>query len=157
MKNALKKFGWLAASILLCQLAGFVGSFYTAPAIATWYATLNKPFFTPPSWVFAPAWITLYTMMGLSLFLVWSKSRGKLNVFTPFAVQLALNAIWSAVFFGLKSPAAAFMVIMLLWLAIAWTIKSFRMVSRTAALLLVPYLLWVTFAALLNWSITLVN
>ncbi|MEM5814805.1 MAG: TspO/MBR family protein [Candidatus Aenigmatarchaeota archaeon] len=145
----------LLGFILLCQLAGIIGSFFSFDAIETWYAGLQKPFFTPPSWVFGPVWLTLYTLMGISAYLVWEKQgNGALGI---FVVQLFLNAIWSIVFFGFHSPAAGVAVIIALWLAIAATMRGFWQISRTAAWLLVPYIFWVSFAALLNIAIMLLN
>jgi len=149
----------LAASILLCQMAGFLGSLFTTPAIPTWYPTLNKPFFTPPDWIFGPVWITLYLMMGISLFLVWQRAdhpkRNRAIFF--FFVQLILNILWSAAFFGLRSPFLGLMDILLLWIAILLTTQIFFKISKLAGALLIPYLLWVSFAALLNFSLWVLN
>lgn len=150
----------LVFCILVCQLAGFVGSVFTTPLIPTWYASLNKPFFNPPNWVFAPVWLTLFLLMGASLFLVWRRgtsSKGVKKAMGVFALQLILNVLWSVVFFGLKSPAGGFITIVLLWLSIAWTIVTFNKTSRASALLLIPYIMWVTFAAILNFSVVMLN
>lgn len=149
----------LAASIGICLLAGAAGSVFTVSAIPNWYATLAKPFFAPPDWVFAPVWTTLYVLMGTSLFLVWrkgisKKTKGAVNI---FAIQLGLNVLWSLAFFGLKSPIAGFVVIVALWAAIAATIVKFMKISRNAGLPLIPYIVWVSIAALLNISIVLLN
>jgi tryptophan-rich sensory protein len=147
-------------SIIVCQCAGFIGSIFTRLSIPTWYATLNKPSFTPPNWVFGPVWITLYVLMGISAFLVWSKGFNNTEVKAAliiFGVQLILNALWSAAFFGLRSPLAGLIVIVILWLAILLTIFRFLDISTAAGLLLVPYILWVSFAAVLNLSIFLLN
>lgn len=150
----------LAISILVCQLAGFLGSFFTRPSIETWYATLKKPPFTPPNWLFAPVWITLYALMGVSLFLVWreglnhKKVRAALGI---FVLQLALNTVWSMVFFGLRSPFAGLIEIAVLWIAVVATILYFFRISRTAGLLLIPYILWVSFAVVLNFYISKLN
>lgn len=150
----------LFAAIIICQFAGLIGSVFTFDSIPTWYALLNKPFFSPPNWVFGPAWITLYTLMGLSLYLVLEKQKGK-KLASPavviFTVQLALNAIWSIIFFGMKAPMLAFFEIVLLWLAIAATILKFRTIDVRAAYLLIPYILWVSFASLLNLFVWLLN
>ncbi len=149
----------LIAAVLLCQAAGIIGSFFTAPAIPEWYASLVKPEFNPPSWLFAPVWITLYTLMGISLYLVW-KRKDKQDV-TPalliFFAQLVLNAIWSIIFFGLQSPFYAFIIIVFLWVLIAGSIYFFYRISKTAAYLLIPYILWVSFAAILNYFIWILN
>jgi len=150
----------LLASIILCQTAGFIGAFFTTPSIPTWYASLNKPSFTPPNWVFAPVWITLFTMMGAALSLVWNKRQYNQKVnpaLTAFALQLTLNTLWSIVFFGFHSPLGGLIVITLLWFAITLTTVRFHKVSLTAAVLLVPYLMWVSFAAILNLMILLMN
>ncbi len=149
----------LAASIGICLLAGAVGSIFTVSAIPNWYATLAKPFFAPPNWVFAPVWTTLYVIMGISLFLVWRKGFNKKtkNAINIFTIQLALNVLWSLAFFGLKSPIAGFVVIIALWAAIAATTMKFMKIEKNAGLLLIPYIAWVSVAALLNLSIVLLN
>jgi benzodiazapine receptor len=149
----------LVASLILCQLAGFLGSLFTTPAIPTWYQTLNKPFFTPPNWIFSPVWISLFLLMGISLFLVWRR-QGHPKVKTAFVlffVQLILNILWSAAFFGLRSPLLGLIDIVLLWIVILLTTQHFLKVSRMAGFLLLPYLLWVGFAALLNFSLWIFN
>ncbi len=140
--------------VLLCQTAGTIGSIFTFSAIPNWYAYLNKPFFNPPNWIFGPVWTTLYTLMGISVYLVWKKRKG---IPFWFWVQLVLNALWSILFFGLQNPILAFVGVIFLWLSIFLTITSFYRIHKTAAYLLVPYLLWVTFASLLNASIALLN
>jgi tryptophan-rich sensory protein len=150
----------LLASIFVCQLAGIVGSVFTTPAIPTWYASLKKPFFTPPSWVFAPVWVTLFTLMGISLYLVWERGLGRHDVrraVSLFGTQLALNVLWSVAFFGMRSPQYGFVIIVLLWFALMATIVVFYRISRIAALLLVPYVLWGSFALVLNLSILVLN
>jgi tryptophan-rich sensory protein len=149
----------LIASVILCQLAGFLGSLFTIPAIPTWYQTLNKPFFNPPNWIFSPVWISLFFLMGLSLFLVWRR-RGhpKFKIaLIFFFVQLILNIFWSVAFFGLRSPLLGLIDIILLWIAILLTILNFLKVSKIGGLLLIPYLIWVSFAALLNFSLWILN
>ncbi len=150
----------LLVSVVVCQLAGVIGSVFTAPAIPGWYATLAKPSFTPPNWIFGPAWITLYALMGVSAFMVWREGWNKREVrmaLGVFVVQLILNALWSVMFFGLRSPLAGFLVIVLLWVLIALTMAFFRKVSLAAALLLLPYILWVGYASVLNYSIWRLN
>jgi translocator protein len=150
----------LAFFILLCQLAGGIGSYFTAPAIPTWYAALRKPFITPPDWVFAPVWITLYVLMGIAVFLVWRESRyGKprQKALLLFGIQLVLNALWSFLFFGLRSPLAGLIGIVVLVAAIFFTLRLFLRISFPAGILLIPYLLWTGFAAGLNFSIYLLN
>ncbi|KPL10246.1 TspO protein [candidate division TA06 bacterium SM1_40] len=150
----------LVISIVLCQSAGVIGSIFTARSVSTWYPTLRRPFFNPPSWVFGPVWITLYLLMGISLFLVWRKGVGTAQVrvaIVAFAVQLILNAAWSGAFFGLRSPLAGLIVILLLWVAISVTMVLFRQISALASLILIPYIAWVSFAAILNASIYALN
>jgi translocator protein len=150
----------LVACIILCQLAGVIGSVFTISSIPKWYAGLNKPFFSPPNWVFGPVWISLYILMGVSLYLVWRKGlkeKGVKDAILTFLAQLILNALWSVAFFGLKSPLAGLIVITLLWLAIVLSIIRFRRISKPAAILLIPYILWVSFAAVLNLTIFAIN
>jgi tryptophan-rich sensory protein len=150
----------LMISIFICLFAGFVGSYFTTPAIPTWFATLQKPSFAPPNWVFFPVWTSLFIMMGISLFLIWQKGWEDKKVKTAiyiFAGQLVLNALWSFAFFGLRSPLLGLMEIIILWIAILATILSFMRVSRTSAYLLIPYILWVSFAAFVNFSIWSLN
>jgi benzodiazapine receptor len=150
----------LIVSILVCQLAGFIGSIFTRPAISTWYAGLLKPRFMPPDWVFAPVWISLYILMGVAAFLVWRRGLHHQVVrraLAIFGVQLALNILWSFLFFGLRSPLAGLIGISILGIAIILTVQSFLKVSRTGGLLLIPYFLWVSFATGLNLSIWWLN
>ena len=150
----------LLVSLIACQLAGVVGSVFTTKAIPTWYAALEKPAFTPPNWLFAPAWITLYVLMGVSAFFIWRGGLGNRPVrisLIVFLVQLVLNALWSVIFFGLESPLYGIVVIVLLWIAILVTMLRFFKLSTTAGVLLIPYLLWVTFATALNVSIFVLN
>ncbi|MCR4399266.1 MAG: tryptophan-rich sensory protein [Syntrophomonadaceae bacterium] len=150
----------LALCILGCELVGLVGARFTAPAISGWYEPLLKPWFAPPQWLFGPVWITLYAMMGSAAFLLWRQGIHRHAVavaLTWFAVQLVLNALWSPAFFGLRSPLAGLVVIVPLWLAILATIWASLRVSTAAALLLVPYLAWVSLAMALNYSIWRLN
>ncbi|HOZ56042.1 MAG: TspO/MBR family protein [Parcubacteria group bacterium ADurb.Bin316] len=156
----MKKFITLFVSVAVCQLAGIVGSLFTAPAIPTWYAALKKPSFNPPSWLFGPVWITLYTMMGVSLYLIWQK-RGEIKLAWPaiifFLIHLAVNASWSIIFFGQKNIIGALILIVALWFMIVASIFLFYKINKTAAYLLVPYLLWVSFASILNYSLWRLN
>ncbi len=150
----------LIISLALCQLAGIIGSIFTTPAIPTWYASLKKPGFSPPNWVFGPVWITLYVLMGIALFLVWRKGLDIRYVKSGvmfFGVQLTFNVLWSVVFFGLKSPLGGLLVISILWILILLTMLEFYKVSELAGALLMPYLLWVSFATILNSSLYLLN
>ena len=150
----------LVLSILIAQCAGLIGSIFTYPSIIGWYSNLVKPGFTPPGWLFGPAWLTLYTLMGISLYLVWQKGTKREGVkaaICVFAVQLALNSAWSLLFFGLHSPLYGLVCITALWVAIAATMAKFYGLSRKACALLAPYLLWVTFAAVLNFYVLILN
>ncbi len=141
--------------------AGAIGSLaVTGQGFSSWYAAIEKPGFTPPSWVFGPVWTVLYLLMGVAAFLVWQKGLGSAVVriaLVWFLVQLALNAAWTPVFFGLHRIGLAVVVIVLLWAAIVVTMYWFFRVSRPAGTLLVPYLLWVSFAAVLNAAIWHLN
>jgi tryptophan-rich sensory protein len=150
----------LIASILICQLAGVIGALFNGTAIKTWYIGIAKPSFTPPAWVFAPVWITLYLLMGISLFLAWSADTDikiKQTALVLFFIQLVLNTFWSYFFFYLNSPLSGLIEIIILWIFILWTMLRFYAVRPSAALLLIPYLLWVSFAAFLNFSIWQLN
>jgi benzodiazapine receptor len=158
-KKTRSRFPELVVSIFICLLAGVLGAIFTTSAIPTWYAALKKPFFSPPNWLFGPVWTLLYLMMGVSLYLVWISppKAHKTKTLSLFGIQLFLNFLWSFLFFGMRSPLLAFAGIIALWVFILLTILSFRKISRTASLLLLPYLFWVTFAAILNFSIVLLN
>jgi len=147
----------LAAAIALCHLAGIIGSLFTVTSSGSWYETIIKPSFNPPGWVFGPVWLTLYTLMGISLYLVWRSGNRDWIVFGVFGLQLVLNALWSILFFGIQSPVYAFIEIIFLWAAIIASIVLFFRVSKTAAYLLIPYALWVSFAAFLNFTIWRLN
>lgn len=168
-------------SIIVCEGAGIIGSVFTMPSIKSWYAFLNKPVINPPNWIFGPVWTVLFILMGISLYLVWSKnfvakplktkikawnpwsqklmsgSWQKINVVSIFAVQLVLNVLWSVIFFGWQQPGLAFFELLMLWFAILYTIINFWRISKPASYLLVPYILWVTFAGFLNYSLWMLN
>jgi tryptophan-rich sensory protein len=167
----------LITSLLICGMAASIGSFFTAPAVKTWYAYLLKPSFSPPDWVFAPVWTTLFILMGISLYLVrekkwesnvktdkdekkaWNSISEKLwrgtwreeNAILIFYVQLILNVLWSIIFFGFRAFDIAFIEIIMLWFAILYTIINFYRISKPAGYLLIPYLLWVSLASVLNF------
>lgn len=147
----------LIFSILLCEAAGFIGSIFTVSAIPTWYASLVKPSFSPPNYLFAPVWITLYFLMGISLYLIWQKGKKTLGLVKLFLIHLVLNSLWSFIFFGLKNPGLAFGEILLLWGIILVLALKFYRVNKISAYLLLPYQLWVSFATILNLSIWLLN
>ncbi|MBN2202722.1 MAG: tryptophan-rich sensory protein [Candidatus Aenigmarchaeota archaeon] len=141
--------------IFLCQMAGIIGSVFTTSSITTWYATLEKPWFTPPNFVFGPVWITLYTLMGISLYLVWDK-KDKLSI-SFFSAQLLINTLWSILFFGLKSPLYGLISIIPMWILILLTIVKFYMIDKRAGVILIPYIVWVTIATLLNYFVWVLN
>lgn len=155
--------GWLLLPVAVGGASGFV----TAGSVATWYRTIAKPAFTPPDWLFGPVWTALYLMMGLAAYLALRAGRraGGGNggagtgraAMTAFLVQLALNGLWSILFFGLERPGLALVEIVALWLAIGWTVREFARLSRVAAGLLIPYWAWVSFAAVLNAAIWWLN
>ena len=150
----------LIASILIVFFSGAVGSLATFPEITTWYAALAKPAWTPPNEWFGPIWTTLYTLIGIALFLVWRQGWDRRDVrfaIGIFAVQLVLNILWSLVFFGLHSILGGFTIIFLLWIAILANMVAFYVLSKPAGLLLVPYIIWVSIASYLNYSVMLLN
>lgn len=157
----MKKIFKLIFSILICEGAGIIGAVFTTPSIPIWYATLNKPFFSPPNWIFGPVWTTLYFLMGVSLYLVWVKKDAgkslKSKAYQMFFAQLILNILWSIAFFGMKSPIVGLIVIIILWVLIIETIRRLAKVDKTASFLLYPYLVWVTFATVLNFSLWVLN
>ncbi len=156
MSNGIK----LVSSIVICEAAGIIGSLFTESGVSSWYAGIVKPSFNPPSWVFAPVWTVLFALMGIALFLVWRhgwETSGVRKAIGFFSVQLALNILWSFLFFGLHDPFLAFLEIIVLWCAIVATIAVCARVSRPAAYLLLPYILWVSFAGYLNYTIWMLN
>ena len=149
----------LLICILICQMAGIIGGIFTRHSVNTWYATLNKPSFTPPGWIFGPVWISLYLLMAISLFIIW-QSRAlnlKTSAILLFILQLILNAMWSALFFGLRSPVGGFIDIVFLLIAIIITAVIMGKINIYAGLLMIPYILWVSFAAVLNFFIMRMN
>jgi len=153
------KYKRLAISLAIPQLAGLAGSFFTAPAIQSWYATLQKSSFSPPNWLFGPVWITLYLMMGVSIYLIWNKldEQNARGVFWLFWIHLFFNATWSMIFFGLHNPMLAFINIAIIWIFIIVLIFKFWKINKWASYLLVPYFFWVSFASVLNYFIWYLN
>lgn len=150
----------ISIAVAVCLLVGFLSGFATQASVNTWYVDLQKPFFNPPNWIFAPVWTLLYIQMGIAAGIVWIKGLHHIWVKTAlyhFGFQLLLNASWSIVFFGLKNPFFGLLVILTLLVLIVLTIKWFKIVSKLAAWLMVPYLLWVIFATILNFSIWQLN
>lgn len=146
-------------SFLLVFVFAVIGSLSTSPAITTWYANLNKPSFNPPNYLFAPVWTILYIFMAIAFYLIW-KNELKSNTIKAkkyFIIQLFLNMFWSVAFFALKMPFMAFLVIIALWIFIFLCIKEFFKINKIAGYLLVPYLIWVSFATILNLFIVLLN
>jgi benzodiazapine receptor len=150
----------LAISIIISLAAGGIGVIFTSPAIGTWYAALNKPGFTPPNWLFGPAWTTLYILMGIAAFFVLRQgllAPGVKLALLVFLVQLILNILWSVIFFGYHQLLGGIVVIVLLWIAILITLLRFWNISTVAGALLIPYLAWVTFASALNIAVWILN
>jgi tryptophan-rich sensory protein len=173
----------LLTSIIICETAGYIGAVFTTPQINGWYENIKKPGFNPPNWIFGPVWTGIFILMGISLYLVWSEKweikneigfkkakvknpwRKKLlsgewkktNIILIFSLQLFLNVLWSFIFFNLHNAGAAFFELLMLWFAILFTIANFYRVSKNAALLLFPYILWVSFAGILNFFIWILN
>ena len=182
---SIKKSNWikLVVSLAIPLLAGWIGSIFTIPAIGSWYSTLNKAPLNPPSWIFAPVWTTLFILIGIALFIVWKNDwkvksellagrdrswnpltrrlwKGdwqKINIVAVFWIQLFFNVLWSFIFFGSHQPGLAFFELVALWFSILYLIVNFYRVSKAAAWLLLPYILWVTFAGYLNWGIWMGN
>jgi translocator protein len=149
----------LLVSIAVPLLAGFGSSVFTVNSIPTWYASLNKPWFSPPNVVFAPVWTSLYILMGVALFLIWRSPRNRTRDrgIVLFAAQLAVNVTWTLAFFGLQNTLYGVLAIVPLWILIAATIYQFYKVDKWASYLLVPYLVWVSIATALNASVYLLN
>jgi len=148
----------LGLSVALTQIAGGIGAIATTSKITTWYQGVVKPSFNPPNWIFGPVWTILFLLMGIAFYLVWnSKNKGKTRAMKIFGAQLGLNVLWSFLFFGWEKPGIALIEIVALWVAIYLTIKAFLKVSKTAGRLLIPYLLWVSFASILNGAIYWLN
>jgi tryptophan-rich sensory protein len=142
-----------------CFTIAYLGSAATLPSITSWYAELNKPFFSPPNWLFGPVWSLLYLLMGIAMYVVWQKGWNKKIIVALqfFIAQLLLNFLWSYLFFTQHKPLEAFVNVIVLWTVILLTILKFRKISKPAAWLLAPYLFWVSFASLLNLAIVVLN
>ncbi len=159
----MKKFNWfnlvkLAISIVIPLIIGFLGSFFTRSSVSSWYLTIAKPVFQPPSWLFGPVWTFLFILIGISFYLIWiNKYKNKNLAYIIYSIQLFLNFLWSLLFFGLRNPLYALIEIFVLWAIILTNIIVFYKISKASAFLLIPYLLWVTFATILNFAIVLLN
>lgn len=160
-KSHLSKTTKMMVMIVTCVVIGYISGIVTRDSVDTWYATLVKPVFNPPNWIFAPMWTILYILMGIAAGLVWDKIETQRETVRRaliyFAIQLALNALWSILFFGLHNPMLALIEIVLLWLMIYETFVQFNKVNKIAGYLFIPYILWVTFALVLNASIWWLN
>lgn len=150
----------LIFSIAISQSAGLIGTVFTVSSIQNWYNLLNQPSFRPPNWLFGPVWTILYTLMGISLYWIWIKGTKKKEVrdaLKLFAVHLVFNATWSIVFFGMHNIPLSLVNIVVLWILIVMVMIRFYKIDKKASLILIPYLAWVSFATILNFSIFLLN
>lgn len=150
----------LIISLVICQLAGIIGSLFTMSKIPTWYMTISKPELAPPNWIFGPVWTTLFILMGIALYLVWKQGTNRKDVKIAlyiFGTQLILNVLWSIIFFGLENPGSAFVEIISLWISILLSIIYFYKINKTAGYLLIPYIAWVSFASYINFMIWWLN
>ncbi len=158
--DMMKHFWKLVIAVGICELVGILSTPFTVAAIPTWYASLTKPFFSPPNYVFGPVWAMLYALMGVSAYLIWKKGLKKKVVrhaMLYFVIQLVFNFIWSILFFGLHSPLLGLIDILALWISLSITMMTFYKISKAASYLLIPYLLWVSFATILNAAIAILN
>lgn len=155
MKNLFK----FIISILIPLFVGFAGSFFTSNSVSTWYTTLNKPYFNPPSWIFGPVWTLLYIIIWISFYFVWLQNFGHKNkqVLSIYSFQLFLNLIWSVLFFWIQNPLFSLIEIIILWFVILANIIIFYRIKKISGYLLIPYLLWVSFATILNYFIFILN
>ncbi len=152
--------GRLIISLLIPQLVGGIAGIATARSVRDWYPHLKKPFFNPPNWVFGPAWTLLYILMGVALYRVWGMGVDDPQVrwaLLLFAIQMGLNGLWSILFFGLRSPGLGLIEVVFLWLAVLGTTIAFGSLDPVSWYLLVPYLAWVSFAAVLNAAVWWLN
>lgn len=150
----------VVASLVLCLTIAAIGGWVTIPALPQWYLTLKKPFFTPPDWVFSPVWTVLYILMAFAFAIVWERAKKQKSAvwgMRLFVLQLIVNLLWSILFFGLRSPQWALLDIVVLWLLIVATLSQFWRVHLATGYLLLPYLAWVSYAALLNYAIVYLN
>ena len=154
------KYPFLIFFLLITQAAGLLGASFTTPAIPTWYASINKPFFNPPNWIFAPVWTILYILMAIAAYYISISKvakRIKRQALIYYFIQLVLNSLWSMVFFGLRNPLLGFLIILILWTMIFLTMLKFLKIKNISFYLMLPYISWVSFAAVLNFSIVILN
>lgn len=151
----------IGISAIISLVLGSLGALVTTPSIPTWYAHLNKPFFSPPNWLFGPVWTLLYILIGVSFALIWQKygknNKAVINAMKIFGIQFLFNVIWSPVFFGLKNLFLAFVIIVFMWFFVFKTIRAFAKIDKKASYLLYPYLAWISFASILNFSVWILN
>ncbi|NBO24082.1 MAG: tryptophan-rich sensory protein [Chlamydiae bacterium] len=160
MKRKHLKLGTLALFIILCLSVGGAGSFLMGDHVKTWYHTLKMPALTPPDYIFGPVWTTLYVLMGISIWQIFkcsTKNVKKKKAYILFSIQLFLNLIWSGLFFGLQNPQLALLDNLILWIAIVLTIIEFHKHDELASYLLIPYLVWISFALYLNSAFVVIN
>ncbi len=160
MDKSLKVILSISISVIVAGFAGIIGGFFTSMSVSGWYLTLSKPFFNPPAWVFAPTWTFLFVLMGIASYFVFINGIEKKEVkvaLSIYGVQLIFNVLWSVFFFGLKSPLLGFINILILWGLILITIILFWRIDKKAGYLMIPYILWVSFAAVLNFAILILN
>ena len=158
MSRGRQAFGLVVVVVVTFAAAG-IGSVFTSGSVSEWYPSIEKPSWTPPGWIFGPVWTALYTLMAVAAWVIWRKEgwAGARAALVLYAVQLALNAAWSPLFFGLRMPGVAFAELVVLWMAVIATAVAFWKKSPLAGALLVPYVLWTTFAAALNLAIWRLN
>lgn len=144
-------------SVGIPLIIGFLGSFFTMNSVSGWYQTLIKPSFNPPSWIFGPVWTVLYILMGISLYLILTRQKKNKLPLAIFSAQLFFNGIWSFLFFGMHNPLLALIDILVMWVLIVITIVVFHKISKLASYLLIPYIMWVSFATVLNYFILVLN
>lgn len=158
MAASTKSLGVLAGFLVVCLVTGLLGGWVTAQSVGSWYPTLVKPSWNPPAWVFGPVWTALYVLMAVAAWRVWRRQGpGRRRALFLFFGQLFLNGLWSFLFFGAQSPGLALVDIAALWLALATTALAFFSRDRLAGILMIPYLAWVSFAAVLNLAIWRLN
>lgn len=146
--------------ILLCELIGVIGAVFTVASIPTWYASLIKPVFSPPNWLFGPVWTLLYALLGIAGYVVWirrAKKKGAHDAMRWFFINLFFNALWSPVFFGMRNIVAGYVLLSIIWITCIFMIDRFTKIDKISAYLVLPYFVWVSFATVLSFNIWLLN